>query len=289
MTAKLYQKTHGGKELSLGYSPCPNDTFIFYGLVKGKIETRGLLFRETLLDVEELNRRAFARELDITKASFRAFGLLRDGYCLLRSGGAIGRGAGPLVVSKGRCTMDDLKGRKIAIPGGLTTASLLLELYGPSLRDGFVPMHFSEIMGAVSRGEAHAGVVIHEGRFTYGSCGLSGVMDLGKWWEEETGLPVPLGGIIAKRTLGAGLIGEAEALIRESLLYSMGHKEEPMQYIREHAQELQEEVIEKHIGLYVNEFSLDMGQEGASAVRKLFLMAEERGIIKPSTAPIFME
>ncbi|MEK7331839.1 MAG: 1,4-dihydroxy-6-naphthoate synthase, partial [Nitrospirota bacterium] len=194
------------KTLSLGYSPCPNDTFIFYALVHGKIDTGDLQFKEILLDVETLNRSAIKGELDITKVSYNAFGNLRDDYCLLRSGGALGRGCGPLVVSKRNYSMKDLKGKRIAIPGELTTAYLLLQLYDPDLKKNIKVMPFNMVMDAVKKGEVDAGLIIHESRFTYKAYGLKKVIDLGEWWEKETGLPIPLGCIIAKRSMGEDLI-----------------------------------------------------------------------------------
>ena len=173
------------KTLSLGYSPCPNDTFIFYALVHGKIDAGGLQFKEILLDVETLNQMAVKGELDITKASYNAFGNLREDYCLLRSGGALGRGCGPLVVASKECEMKDLKGKTIAIPGELTTAYLLLQLYDPDFRSNVKAMPFQEIMGAVKEGKADAGLIIHEGRCTYSSYGLKKIIDLGEWWEKE--------------------------------------------------------------------------------------------------------
>ncbi|MGD2080223.1 MAG: 1,4-dihydroxy-6-naphthoate synthase, partial [Nitrospirota bacterium] len=189
------------KDLTLGYSPCPNDTFIFYALVRGKIETGGLSFLETLEDVETLNRMALRGALDVTKVSTHALGFLREDYCLLRSGGALGRGCGPLIVAREPLEARDLRGKRIAIPGTLTTAYLLMRLFDPMLKD-IEAMPFHRIMDAVSSGSADAGLIIHEGRFTYPGYGLHEVLDLGRWWEDATGLPIPLGSIVAKRELG---------------------------------------------------------------------------------------
>ena len=276
------------RALSLGYSPCPNDTFIFYALVHGKIDTGDLNFKEILLDVETLNQMALKGKLDITKVSYNAFGNLRDDYCLLRSGGALGRGCGPLVVASKECEMKDLKGKTIAIPGELTTAYLLLQLYDPDFRSNVKAMPFHEIMEAVKKGEVEAGLIIHEGRFTYPSYGLKKIIDLGEWWEEETGLPIPLGCIIAKRSLGIELIEKLERLIRESVQYAKSRRDEPVKYIKEHSQELDDSVIDEHIKLYVNDYSIDIGDDGIRAVRKLLDMAEERGIIKKSSKPLFI-
>ena len=275
------------KTLSLGYSPCPNDTFIFYALVHGKIKTDDLSFKEILLDVETLNQMAVKGGLDITKVSYNAFGNLRDDYCLLRSGGALGRGCGPLVVSMKAYEMQDLRGKKIAIPGDLTTAYLLLQLYDPSFKDNIKVMVFSDIMDAVKKGEVDAGLIIHESRFTYPSYGLKEVIDLGEWWEQETGLPIPLGCIIAKRSLGSELRDKIETLIRESVLYSMSRRDEPVKYIKEHSQELDDDVIADHIALYVNDYTIDISDDGIMAVKELFDMAEKNGIIKRSDKPLF--
>ncbi len=273
-------------KLTLGYSPCPNDTFIFYALVHGRVAGEGLEFRETLHDVEVLNQMALGGELDVTKVSCHALGLLRDDYCLLRSGGAVGRGCGPLVVARERMGMDELRGRKIAVPGRLTTACLLMQLYDPSLTNVSV-MAFHEIMGAVRDGRVDAGLVIHEGRFTFAQYGLSRVMDLGQWWEKTTGCPIPLGCIVARRDLGGGLVGRVEGLVRESLLYARRHPDEAWQYIKAHAQELRDDVIGRHIDLYVNDYSVDLGDDGVRAVNALLDMAERRGIIKKSAQPLF--
>lgn len=274
------------KTLSLGYSPCPNDTFIFYALVHGKIDAGGLSFKEILLDVETLNQMALKGKLDITKVSYNAFGNLRDEYCLLRSGGALGRGCGPLVVASKECEMKDLKGKTIAIPGELTTAYLLLQLYDPDFKSNVKAMPFHEIMEAVKKGEVEAGLIIHEGRFTYPSYGLKKIIDLGEWWERETGLPIPLGCIITKRSLGIDVISKVERLIMGSVLYAMSRRDEPVKYIKEHSQELDDSVIDEHINLYVNDYSIDIGDEGIMTVRKLLDMAEERGIIKKSANPL---
>lgn len=274
------------KELSLGYSPCPNDTFIFYALVHGLVPLAAVRIAERLEDVETLNTLALKGDLDLTKISYHAFGHLRRDYALLRSGGALGRGCGPLVVAREPLGMEDLKGKRIAIPGKLTTANLLLQLYGEGYENPLI-LPFHEIMGAVARGDAEAGVIIHESRFTYAAHGLVQVLDLGAWWETETGLPLPLGGILARRSLGADLIGRIDAALRRSVEYAFSRPEEPRDYIRAHAQEMEDEVMERHIGLYVNDFSLDLGREGMQAVQTLLARAEERGIIPSCDLPLF--
>jgi len=276
------------QELTLGYSPCPNDTFIFYGLIHGEIELPGVQIRERLEDVETLNQLALNGILDLTKISYHALGHLRQNYVLLRSGGALGRGCGPLVVAQTPLKMSELKGKTIAIPGRLTTANLLLQLYD----EGFnkvEEMPFHEIMAAVTNGIVAAGVIIHESRFTYQEHGLTSILDLGQWWEEETGHPIPLGGILARRNLGTERIKSIDRALRASVTYALEHPQQPKDYIRQHAQELSENVIENHIKLYVNEFSVDLGEEGVQAINSLFARAELRGIIPRCDLPLFAE
>jgi 1,4-dihydroxy-6-naphthoate synthase len=274
-----------GKTLTIGYSPCPNDTFIFYALVHGKVRVAGMEFREQLEDVETLNRMALEDRLDITKISYHALGHLREHYALLRTGSALGRGCGPLIVAKPGTGLADLQNRVIAIPGMLTTACLLLRLYDPSLAN-IVVMTFDRVMDAVSRGDAIAGLIIHESRFTYPRYKLEKLLDLGAWWEEHSGLPIPLGGILGKRSLGRDVLLRVEAGIRESLQYAHAHPDEVLGYCKQHSQEMDEGVMKSHIDLYVNDFSLDLGQEGLAAVRRLFDEAETRGIFPPSSKPL---
>jgi len=276
------------KTLTIGYSPCPNDTFIFYALTHGKVRVLGIEFREQLEDVETLNRMALGGGLDITKISYHALGHLRENYALLRSGGALGRGCGPLIVARAGTTLGDLKKDSVAIPGKLTTAYLLLRLFDPSIENVTV-MTFDRIMGAVSKGDATAGLIIHESRFTYPLYKLEKLLDLGEWWERYSGLPIPLGGILGKRSLGRDLLLRVEESIRESIRYAGAHPDEVMGYCRRFSQEMDEKVMRSHIDLYVNTFSLDMAQEGLSAVRRLFAEAEARGIFPSSDKPLLAE
>jgi len=273
--------------LSLGYSPCPNDTFIFYALTHNKVSLPGKRVVERLEDVETLNQLALKRRLDLTKISYHALGHLREDYTLLHSGGALGRGCGPLVIAPQKTDMEKLRGRRIAIPGTLTTANLLLQLYGTGY-ENVVVIPFDQIMPALKRGEAEAGVIIHESRFTYRQAGFHQVVDLGSWWETESGLPIPLGGILARRDLGTGTIQEIDRAIRASLEYACNHPLEPRTYIKEHSQEIEDKVIDEHIRLYVNDFSLDLGEQGLAAVEVLMAKAEERGLIPKSTAPLLL-
>lgn len=273
--------------LTLGYSPCPNDTFIFYSLVHGKIPLDDLMFRVQLEDVETLNHLALEARLDVTKVSFHALGFVRREYALLRSGSALGRGCGPLLVGCEFMAPEEIKKDKVAIPGIYTTAHLLLKLYlGRDTQTIAMPFH--KIIDAVKKGDCKAGVIIHEGRFTYQGHGLKRILDLGEWWENTTGLPIPLGGIVVRRTLGFDMIRRLERLVRESVVYALTHSEEPRDYMRVHAQELDEGVIKQHIDLYVNSFSLELGVEGQKAVEHLFKLAERQGLLPKSSGFLFI-
>jgi len=277
-----------GRLLTLGYSPCPNDTFIFNALVHGAVRAPGLSFTERLEDVETLNRLALAGTLDVSKVSYHLLGHVLEEYLLLRSGGALGRGCGPLVVARPGTTLSGLKGARIALPGEFTTAALLLRLYDPSLAD-LVYLPFEKIMTAVADGSVAAGVIIHESRFTFGEYGLVKLLDLGEWWERDTGHPIPLGGIIARRSLGRDVLLALERGIAESVRRANSHPQEARSYIRAHSQEMSEEVCSAHIGLYVNDFSIDLGPEGEAAVAYLLARAAGEGILPRSGLPLFIE
>ncbi len=274
--------------LTIGYSPCPNDTFIFYALVHGKVRVPGIEFREQLVDIETLNKNALEGSLDITKISFHALGLLREQYALLRSGSALGRGCGPLIIAKPGTRFEDIKKGVIAIPGNLTTACLLLRLLDPTIKNTAV-MAFDKIMDAVVKGDATAGLIIHESRFTYPLYKLEKLLDLGEWWEKHSGLPIPLGGILGRRSLGLGVLRAIETGIRESVHYANAHPDEVLAYCKQHSQEMDETVMKSHIDLYVNDFSLDLGQEGLAAVCRLFDEAEAGGIFPRSDKPLLAE
>ena len=278
------------KTLKLGYSPCPNDTFIFYAMVHGKIETLDLYFNEMLLDVEELNRKAINKELDLSKVSYNVFGHVSREYLFLRSGGALGRGCGPLLIAKKRYSINELKGKIIAVPGIHTTAYLLLQLLSPSVirESSILEVPFNEIINSVSNGTVDAGLIIHESRFTYALYGLHKIVDLGEWWEGETGLPIPLGGIIARRSLGYELTGRINSIIKTSIEYAYSHRSEPMNYIQENSQELSSDIINQHINLYVNDYSFDIGDDGEKAARELLLRAANAGIMQKVKGNIFI-
>lgn len=269
--------------LDLGYSLCPNDTFIFHALHAGLVHGP-LPVREVLEDVQTLNDWAVQGRLPMTKISYRAYFEVLDRYVALRSGGALGRGVGPLVVTRGN--VQDLNGQVVASPGALTTAELLLRLVFPAVQ--VRRMRYDEVMPAVQRGEAAAGLIIHESRFTYRTSGLTCLMDLGAWWEQDTGLPLPLGAILVRRDLPAPLQWALNGAVRQSLEYAYAHPEASREYVRQHAAELSDEVMQAHIDLYVNPFSLDVGEEGERAVRELHRRAVALGAARPSELPLFV-
>lgn len=269
--------------ISLGYSPCPNDCFIFYALAHGKVAPN-VAWSIRLEDVEALNKLARSGGLEVSKVSYHAYGHLTDEYVMLRSGGALGQGVGPLIVTKE--ALLSLSGKRVAIPGGLTTANLLLKLSQPgSIRP--VTLRYDHIMPAVAAGEVDAGLIIHESRFTFPDYGLRKHLDLGEWWERETGLPLPLGGIVARRSLGTALLSRIDEAIRASLHYAFEHPEETVDYVAQHAQEMSEEVRRQHIELYVNDYSLDVGNTGERAAKELLGRAAVGGLIPEMKRPLF--
>ncbi|MHB1013676.1 MAG: 1,4-dihydroxy-6-naphthoate synthase [Desulfurivibrionaceae bacterium] len=264
--------------LTLGFSPCPNDTFIFHALVHGQACGGSLSFAEpTLADVETLNEWALAGRLDVSKLSFHALGHVLDRYVLLMAGSALGRGCGPLLVAGENFSAAALPRLTIAIPGSYTTAALLLRMYSPVALKTRV-MRFDQIMPAIVAGEVDAGVIIHESRFTFQAHGLLLLQDLGAWWEQETGFPIPLGGIVAKRSLGKEKIQAIDRCVRASVSAGFARPEAGMPYIRQHAQELDDKVIKDHIGLYVNPFSVDLGEEGIGAVQEFLARGRRLGV-----------
>jgi len=272
--------------LSLGYSTCPNDTLAFYALAHGRVDTAGLGYRIELGDVEQLNQKARNGLLDVSKLSFAALGNLMDRYGLLRSGAALGRGCGPLVVARTGIGLDALEKGPVAVPGMWTTAAMLLGLYVPR---GFtpVPMGFETIMPKIRKGKVDIGVIIHEGRFTYREYGLECLLDLGQWWEELTGKPIPLGCIAARRDLAPDTIRKIETTIRESVKFGLANRNDAMAYISMNAQEMASSVIDRHIELYVNDFTIDLGNEGEKAVETLFEMAARKGLLSGKIEKMF--
>jgi 5,8-dihydroxy-2-naphthoate synthase len=273
--------------LILAYSPCPNDTFVFTPWVEGRLEGAPPVV-ERYEDIDTLNRIALLGQPDVVKISFHAYGHLRDRYALLRSGGALGRGCGPLVVARDGFDAAALAGKTVAIPGRLTTAALLVRLFATALPDASVTvMPFHEIMPAVCAGRVDAGVIIHESRFTYQRHGLVQIVDLGEWWERETGHAIPLGGIAMRRDLGPDLIRRTERALAASVDYAYAHPDDVWSTVRRHAQEMDDEVMRQHIALYVNDFTRDYGPDGEAAIRHLLETAEHLGVVPHSDQPIF--
>jgi 1,4-dihydroxy-6-naphthoate synthase len=254
-------------KLTFGFTPCPNDAFAFHALVHGLVPAP-FEIEPVLLDIEELNRRAAGAELQLTKLSFGAAAAADDRYRLLRSGAALGRGVGPLVVAREAGSLEAAAAGRIAIPGRETTAFLLLRLAVPALGD-VVELRYDRILDAVVAGEVDAGLIIHESRFTYSEQGLVSVADLGEWWEGETGLPVPLAGIFARSDLEPEAVDAAEAAIRSSVEYAFAHPDAGRDYVRSLSKEMSDEVCAAHIALYVNEHSVDIGDEGLAAIDRL--------------------
>lgn len=271
------------RSFSLGYSPCPNDCFIFHALAHGLVAT-DMRWRIQLDDVEALNQQALAGALDLSKVSYHAYGHMLEHYVMLRSGGALGRGVGPLIVSKQ--ALPNLRGKRVAIPGGLTTANLLLRLSQGDITT--VPLRYDRIMPAVAAAEVDAGLIIHESRFTYQEYGLRAYMDLGAWWEEDTGLPLPLGGIVAKRSLGQPLLARLDAAIAASVGYAWQYPQASEAYVAAHAQEMNPQVRQQHIDLYVNSYSLDVAELGEQAVKTLLGRAQAQGLLPAYDQALFV-
>lgn len=274
-------------KLTLGFSPCPNDCFIFDAMVHGKIDTEGLEFDVVMEDVEALNQRAFKSELDITKLSFHAFLYTQQSYILLRSGSALGFNCGPLLIKDSKSTIERLEDARIAIPGKNTTANFLLSLAYPEMKDK-TEVLFSEIEQGVLDGKYDAGLIIHESRFTYEQKGLKKIMDLGEFWESLIHAPIPLGGIVARRTFDNELLQKINRVIKKSVEYAYANTSDVMPYVKQHAQEMSEEVMKKHIDLYVNEFSIDLDIKGKEAVDILFRKALEQKLISKITDPTYI-
>jgi 1,4-dihydroxy-6-naphthoate synthase len=273
--------------LTLGFSPCPNDTFIFDALVNGKIDTGGISFDVVLEDVQTLNLWAIEGKLDISKISYAVLPLVLPQYTVLNSGGALGKGVGPLLITKdASMKVESVNNATIAIPGINTTAHLLFSMAFPSAK--YKSFHvFHEIEELVVSGQVDAGVIIHENRFTYQQKGLHKIMDLGDYWEHQTGVPIPLGGIVAHNRIIDEVALQVDQCIKKSVEYAFAHYPEVSNYVRAHAQEMSEDVMRQHIDLYVNEFSIDLGTPGKKAVATLMHIAQP-DFVNKVTSPIFL-
>lgn len=274
-------------KLTLGFSPCPNDTFIFDAMVHSRIDTEGLKFEYCLADVEELNRRAFSADIDITKMSYHAYAWAAKDYFILDSGSALGYRNGPLLISSKKKILNAIEDLTIAIPGKYTTANLLFSIAWPKAINKKEYL-FSDIDRAILAGEVDAGLIIHETRFTYHRKGLHKIADMGEYWENMTGLPIPLGVIVAKRNLSADVLLKVNRIIRRSLEYAYNDAFASFDFVSANAKEMDSSVMNNHIKLFVNEFTLDLGQEGKKAVNELFRIAFEKGIIPALPERIFL-
>jgi 1,4-dihydroxy-6-naphthoate synthase len=274
-------------KLTLGFSPCPNDTFIFDAMVHGRIETEGLEFDYFLADVEELNRRALSSVVDITKVSYHAYSYLAENYLILDSGSALGHRNGPLVVSKRDIDSSDLTRARIAIPGKYTTANLLFSIAWPEAKNKKEYL-FSDIPDIILRDEADAGLIIHETRFTYARLGLTRIADLGEFWEKLTGLPIPLGAIVIKRNIPEDIALKVNRIIRRSLEYAYRDSFASYRFVTENANEMDSTVMNNHIKLFVNEFTLNLGEKGKEAINEMFRIANEKGVVPLLPERIFL-
>lgn len=274
--------------ITVGHSPDPDDAFMFYALAHDKIDTGGLVFRHELQDIETLNRRALRGELDVTAVSIHAYAHLLDKYALLPSGCSMGDRYGPMVIAREPLSVDRLSGLRIAVPGTMTTAFLTLRLLLPA---GFAyeVVPFDAVIGAVSSGRFDAGLIIHEGQLTFQNQGLHLVVDLGVWWQEKTGLPLPLGGNVVRRDLGDDLIRKISRLLKESIRYALDHRSAALDYALKYARDMDKSLADKFVGMYVNEWTLDYGPRGRDAVRRLLDEAHKAGVIDSPVAVEFVE
>ena len=271
------------REISIAHSPDSDDAFMFYGLATNKVRVPGLRFTHTLTDIETLNRKAMEGFYDVTAISFHAYPYIQDKYALMPCGGSVGEQYGPMVVASRMMTLDELKRVKVAVPGTLTTAYLGLKLFCPTIETAVVP--FDQIIHEVVSGNFEAGLIIHEGQLTYESRGLSRILDLGKWWHELTGLPLPLGGNAIRRELGSELMHTITQALHDSIQYALSHRDEALAYAMQFARDLDPQLADRFVGMYVNERTLDYGEDGKEAVVRLLDMGHRAGII-PQTPNI---
>ena len=274
--------------ITVGHSPDPDDAFMFYALAHDKLNTGNLRFRHELQDIETLNRRALRGELDLTAVSIHAYAFLLNKYVLLPSGCSMGDRYGPMVVARRPLVIDQLPAVRIAVPGELTTAFLALRLMLPG---GFAyeVMPFDKIMAAVAEGRYDAGLIIHEGQLTFHNQGLHLVADLGVWWQERTGLPLPLGGNVVRRDLGTDTIRQISRLLKESIHYALAHRDDALDYALAYARDMDKSLADRFVGMYVNDWTIDYGPRGREAVQRLLQEGHQAGIIPAPVAVEFVE
>ena len=264
------------REITIAHSPDSDDAFMFYGLATNKVRVPGLRFSHVLCDIETLNRKAMEGVYDVTAISFHAYPYIQDKYALLPTGGSVGEGYGPMIVAQRAYSVADTKRKRIAVPGTMTTAYLVLKLFAPGIETVVVP--FDQIIPQILEGKQEAGLIIHEGQLTYDKSGLHRIVDLGKWWQRVTGLPLPLGGNAIRRNLGVPLMAQVGSALRESIQYALDHREEALTYAMQFARDLDPQMADKFVGMYVNERTLDYGPDGREAVRRLLDMGHKAGI-----------
>ena len=270
--------TDAVRDISIAHSPDSDDAFMFYGLATNKVRVPGYRFNHTLTDIETLNHKAINEQFyDVTAISFHAYPYLQDNYTLMACGGSVGEDYGPMIVASKNYTLDEVKKLKIAIPGTLTTAYLTLKLFGPDIETEVV--EFDKIIPAVVSGKYDAGLIIHEGQLTYGQDGLTKILDLGVWWREQTGLPLPLGGNAIRRSLGSEVQLITTNALRDSIQYSLDNREAGLEYAMQFARDLDPSLANRFVGMYVNERTLNYGEDGRKAIHKLLEMGYDRGII----------
>jgi 1,4-dihydroxy-6-naphthoate synthase len=265
------------REIKVAHSPDSDDAFMFYGMATNKVRLPGVKFSHTLCDIETLNRKALEGFYDITAVSFHAYPYIQDKYAIMPSGGSVGEGYGPMIVASRNIPVEEIANVKIAVPGTMTTAYLALKLFAPDVVTEVVP--FDEIIPKVLEGKYEAGLIIHEGQLTFNKVGLHRIVDMGKWWRDLTGMPLPLGGNAIKRDLGTTLINSCCNALRDSIQYALDHREEALQYAMQFARDLDVQQADKFVGMYVNDRTLDYGKDGREAISKLLEMGYERGII----------
>jgi 1,4-dihydroxy-6-naphthoate synthase len=265
------------REIKVAHSPDSDDAFMFYGMATNKVRVPGVKFTHTLCDIETLNQKALEGFYDVTAVSFHAYPYIQENYALMPCGGSVGEGYGPMIVASRNISPKDVHQVKIAVPGTMTTAYLALKLFAPDAITEVLP--FDEIIPGVLDGKFEAGLIIHEGQLTYGKSGLHRILDMGKWWRDLTGMPLPLGGNAIKRDLGPALTASCCNALRDSIQYALDHREEALQYAMQFARDLDVQQADKFVGMYVNERTLDYGKDGREAIVKLLAMGYERGII----------
>ncbi len=276
------------REISIAHSPDSDDAFMFYGLATNKVRVPGFKFTHTLTDIETLNHKAINEAFyDVTAVSFHAYPYMQDNYALMACGGSVGEGYGPMIVSTHRVSLEEVRKLRIAIPGTLTTAYLTLRLFAPEIETATVP--FDQIIPEVLAGNYDAGLIIHEGQLTYATQGLSKILDLGQWWREQTGLPLPLGGNAIRRSLGDETMHIVTQALRESIQHGLDHREEALSYAMQFARDLDTRMANRFVSMYVNERTLSYGEDGREAIRKLLEMGHDRGIIPHPVKVDFIE